>query len=112
MVGSFAKDTITVIRPAEREVRGTTVFDWNNAVEHTETNCSFQPAGTSLTMDGRVLGITDGATCYCPDTADILEGDRIRFNGKTYTINGSPRRWTSPSGLRSSILLNLEEWSG
>lgn len=112
MVATFANDTITVIRPAEMRMRGTFVFDWDNATEHQVSGCSFQPAGTSLSMDGRVLGVTDGATCYCPYDADIQKGDRIRFEGLTYTINGAPRKWKSPSGLRSNILLNLEEWSG
>lgn len=112
MVATFAQDIITVIRPGEREIRGTVLPDWDHATEHQVSGCSFQPAGTSLSMDGRVLGVTDGATCYCPYDADIQKGDRIRFEGLTYTINGAPRKWKSPSGLRSNILLNLEEWSG
>ena len=112
MVATFANDTITVIRPSSKNQRGTIVPDWEAATVHNEPNCSFQPAGTNLSLEGRVLGIMDGATCYCPDTADIQKGDRIRFEGVTYTINGAPRKWKSPSGMRSNILLNLEEWSG
>lgn len=112
MVATFANDTISVIRPSLKSVRGTTLFDWGNTTQRYVSNCSFQPAGTSLSLDGRVLGITDGATCYCPEGADVQEGDRVVFDGKTYTINGAPRKWTSPSGLRSNVLLNLEEWSG
>ena len=55
MVATFAHDTITVIRPAQKSVRGTTLPDWENATEHTVENCSFQPAGSSLSLDGRVL---------------------------------------------------------
>lgn len=112
MVATFANDTITVIRPGQKEVRGTTLPDWNNAEEHNVERCSFQPAGTSLSLDGRVLGITNGATCYCPYEADIQAGDRIRFDGKTYTIDGAPRRWRSPTGARNHIMLNLEAYSG
>ena len=112
MVATFANDTITVIRPGQKEMRGTTIPDWATATEHTVEKCSFQPAGSSLSLDGRVLGLTDGATCYCPYDADIQEGDRIRFDGKTYTIDGVPRKWRSPSGLRNHIMLNLEKWSG
>lgn len=112
MVATFANDTITVIRPSEREVRGTILPDWEHATEHSVEKCSFQPAGSSLSLDGRVLGLTDGATCYCPYDADIEAGDRIRFEGKVYTINGVPRRWRSPTGLRNHVMLSLEEWSG
>ena len=112
MVTNFANDIIMVIRPSYKSVRGTILPDWDNATEHEVEKCSFQPGGSSLSLDGRVLGLTDGATCYCPYDADIREGDRIRFDGKTYTIDGVPRKWRSPSGQRSHIMLNLEAWSG
>ena len=112
MVATFAHDTITAIRPSQRAIRGTTLPDRENATEHNVKNCSFQPAGSSLSLDGRVLGLTDGATCYGPYEADIEAGDRIRFEGKVYTINVVPRRWRSPTGLRNHVMLNLEEWSG
>jgi hypothetical protein len=71
-----------------------------------------QPAGTSLSQDGRIQGITDGYTCYMPPRSDVLTGDRIRYNGNVYTINGEPRIWSSPTGIVSNIVLNLERWEG
>lgn len=112
MVGSFADDTITRIRPATKTVRGSVIPDWDNATRLNISECSFQPAATSLSQDGRVLGVTDGVTCYAPYDADVQEGDRIEHDGKVYTINGAPRRWKSPSGARSNTMLNLERWSG
>lgn len=204
---SWAKQTITRIRPGTRNVRGSEIRDWNNANELEIPGCSMQPAGNSLSQDGRVLGVFDGYTCYCPvviehhgstawtiiagafddltidaDTfgamfdykagtymfaiqngiwecvgnnivgygcvgdATLVEpveinpqdygihsstesgaiaitlsvstepaiqaGDRIRFEGQTFEINGEPNRWTSATGNLNNVLLNLVRWSG
>lgn len=112
MVGSFANDTITRIRPGVKSVRGSNVPDWGQAFSLDIAGCSVQPAGTTLSQDGRVLGIMDGMTCYCPYDADVCEGDRIRYDGQIYEINGTPRKWKSPTGNRSHLQLNLERWKG
>ena len=79
---SWATQTITRIRPGVREVRGSEIRDWNNVDELVISNCSMQPAGNTLSQDGRVLGVYDGYTCYAPANADIQAGDRIEFNGQ------------------------------
>jgi hypothetical protein len=112
MVTTFAADTIVRVRPATKTVRGSVIPDWEHATALSIGGCSFQPAATSLSQDGRVLGVSDGATCYCPYGADVQEGDRIDFGGQSYAINGAPRPWRSPTGNRSNIMLNLVRWSG
>lgn len=109
---SFFRQSITRIRPGTKTLRGSEVPDWSNATTATITDCSVQPAGTSLSQDGRVLAITDGLTAYVPANADIKAGDRIQYAGETYTINGAPRVWPSASGGLDHIELNLERWSG
>lgn len=108
----WAVDSVTIVRPATTTSRGSTVPDWERATQTTVSGCSVQPAGTSLSQDGRVLGITDGWTAYVPPGTDVKEGDRIVFNGETYTLNGAPRVWNSPTGRVSVIQLNLQRWSG
>ena len=109
---SWASDSVVIIRPATTTSRGSTIFDWSNATEKTVNGCSVQPASTSLSEDGRVLGISDGWTAYLPPNTDVKEGDRVRFNGETYTIKGAPRVWNSATGAVSAIQLNLQRWSG
>ena len=70
-----------------------------------------QPASTSLSQDGRVLGINDGWTAYVPEGTDAKAGDRIEFDGQTFEINGAPRKWTGPSRT-SHIQLNLVRREG
>ena len=109
---SFWTQQITRIRPGSRTVRGSDIPDWDKAESLVIPNCSVQPAGTSLTQDGRIQGITDGLTCYIPPTADIKGGDRVEYAGAVYAINGDPLPWQSPSGRISHIQLNLVRWRG
>jgi hypothetical protein len=50
-------------------------------------------------------------TAYLPEGSDVKAGDRILFNGKTYTINGEPKTWTGAM-LLSNVQLNLVLWEG
>lgn len=112
MLPSFYRDTVTRIRPATTTSRGSTIPDWENATSLQIAGCHFQPGITTLSMDGRVLGISDGATCYMPANADVQAGDRIAFRGNVYTINGDIRQWPSASGGMDHIELHLMRWQG
>ena len=93
MLPSFCRDTITRIRPGSTVSRGSVIPDWSASEINSKTisGCSMQPASTSLSEDGRVLGISDLYTLFAPPDADIQDGDRIVFNNKTYTIAGDVR---------------------
>lgn len=112
MLLSFYRQTVTRVRPKTKESRGSTIPDWDNVDSLEIPGCSMQPASTSLSMDGRILGISDGYTCYMPADADVKAGDHILFNGKTYEINGDPREWPSATGRLDHIQLNLTRWAG
>lgn len=57
-----------------------------------------QPATTTLSQDGRVLGLLDEYTLFLPPDADVQAGDRIRYNGQVYEIDGDVR--IQPAALR------------
>lgn len=113
MLPSFCSQEITRIRPGEKTSRGSTIPDWSEdkITKLVIKGCSVQPASTSLSQDGRVLGISEGLTAYLPEGADVKAGDRILFNGDTYTIDGEPKVWTAAVNL-SNIQLNLIKWEG
>lgn len=113
MLPSWASQEITRIRPGTKTLRGSEVFDWSTdkVSELTIKGCSVQPASTGLSEDGRVLGINEGFTAYIPEGSDVQAGDRIRYNGKVYTINGEPKKWVG-AFTRSHIQLNLVRWEG
>lgn len=113
MLPTWASQEITRVRPGTKTIRGSEVPDWSpdKVSELKITGCSVQPASTSLSQDGRVLGIAEGWTAYIPEGSDVLAGDRIKFDGDTYEINGEPKKWTG-AFTRSHIQLNLVRWEG
>lgn len=113
MLPTWCSQTIIIIRPGTKTERGSTVPDWSESkVKKTTVNgCSIQPASTSLSLDGRVLGLNDGWTAFVPEGTDVQAGDHIEFDGDTFEINGEPRKWTG-AFTRSHIQLNLIRWEG
>jgi hypothetical protein len=111
---SWWNHTVTRIRPGVKIERGAEVPDWSPGVIDILdiAHCHLQPATTSLSQDGRVLGISDGYTCYMPPDADVKAGDRIVYGGKTYIITGESRVWPSATGSLDHIMLNLMRWTG
>lgn len=70
-----------------------------------------QPASTSLSTDGRVLGLLDEYTLFAPPDADIKAGDHIQFKDQVYEINGDVR--VQPAALvLDHIELRLRRYSG
>ena len=113
MLPTFCTQEVTRIRPGTKTSRGSTIYDWSPDKVTTKTikGCSIQPATTSLSQDGRVLGISEQWTAYLPEGSDVQAGDRIQFGSKTYTIDGEPRAWTG-AFTRSHIQLTLKLWEG
>ena len=111
MLPSFMRQSVIRLRPSVKVVRGSEVYDWNDPSELVIGGCSVQPGTTELSQDGRVQGILDGLTAYLPPTADVQAGDRIKYDGKIYTIDGEPKRWIGAVNL-SHIQLTLRRWSG
>lgn len=109
---SWANDTIVRKRPGTIDRRGSTEPDWSKTTDLTIAGCSMQPASTSLSQDGRVLGIADAYTLYCPPGTDIQAGDKISYNGNDYLVNGEIRIWNSPTGRVSSLQAQLQRWEG
>ena len=112
MLPTWARQTITRIRPGTKTLRGSAVPDWENAGRLVIPGCSVQPAATALSQDGRVLGISESLTCYAPPGADVLAGDRIEFEGGVYVINGEPKSWLSATGALDHIQMELKRWTG
>lgn len=107
---------MTVIRPAEKEERGTIVHDWTNATPHTVGGCSLQASDTSQDYADRTEQSTTRAQLFAPPNADIRSGDRIsaQFNGQavTFEIDGEPLPHKSPTGRVDSLQASLIVWRG
>lgn len=109
---SFMDDAVTVIRPASKTVRGSTVPDWENATEHVVTRCQVTAASTSQERDGRVVNVSDRRTFRAMYDADVKPGDRVRWDGALYEVDGEVFRSKSPTGRASSTRCSLQRWEG
>lgn len=111
MLPSWCSDTITVMRPTMVASRGTQVPDWSQTTQHTIGGCSVQTGQTSEDRDGRTATALMG-TVYLPEGADVRAGDRIVFEGTTYTVQGEPMAWRSPTGAVSNLQARIAVWRG
>lgn len=109
---SWFRQCVTRLRPGTKTVRGSAVPDWDAASQLTIGNCSVQPSTTSLSQDGRVLGIAESYTLYMPVDADVKEGDRIVYLNNTYVVRGKPSVWVSATGAMDNKQVILERWEG
>lgn len=113
MLPSFCNQEITRIRPGSTVSRGSVIPDWSEdkVTKLVIKGCSVQPSATTLSQDGRVLGISEQLTAYLPEGSDVKAVDRILFEGNTYVISGEPKAWTAPFNC-SNIQLTLTRWEG
>lgn len=112
MIPSFCNQSITRLRAGKKEVRGTKIPDWTNPDTLPLSPVSVQPSASSVSLDGRVLGVTDSYTVYCNLDADVLVGDRIIFEDNTYLVDEEPRVWNSPTGRVSNKQFTMIRYKG
>ncbi len=109
---SFMRDTVTVVRPASKTVRGSTVPDWDNATEHQVPRCQVTAAATQQDRDGRVVNVADSMTLRAGYGADVRPGDRVVYEGVAYEVDGDVFHSKSPTGRVSSTRCTLRRWEG
>jgi hypothetical protein len=112
MALSFFRDTVDVIRPAVKSVRGSDVPDWDGAAEHSIAGCQVTAAATQQERDGRVVNVAESYTLRAPVDADVRPGDRIRWRGKVYEVDGEVFHSESPMGRASTTRCALRRLKG
>lgn len=113
MLPSFCTESVTVLRPGTKTLRGTEVPDWDNAERITVNGCSLQPASSS-TRDGeaRVNATNVSARLFLPPGSDIARGDRVEARGCVWRVSGVPLEHRSPTGRVSHIVCDLDVHEG
>jgi len=106
------RDSVTVIRPVAKTVRGSTVPDWDNATTHVVSRVQVTAAATQQDRDGRVVNVADGRTLRAMYDADVQPGDRVVYEGETYEVDGEVFHSKSPTGRVSSTRCALRRWEG
>lgn len=87
-------------------------LDWSQApAELDVTGCEVQPGTTQEYLLSRDQVLV-AWTVFAPAGTDVTEYDRVRFNGRAYTVYGHPAEWDSPSGRMNYMEIVLQDWKG
>ncbi|MFG2001687.1 head-tail adaptor protein [Spirillospora sp. NPDC048911] len=86
--------TVTVIHPAGRDRWGDTVA---GGTETAVSGCFWQPVSSS---EQQIAADTVDvvARLFMPAAVDVRATDRIRFEGRTYAVEGRPALHHTPAG--------------
>lgn len=113
MLPSFCRDSIVIVRPGSKTVRGTTVADWSSPSRKTVRGCSVQPDATSTDMaSDRDAQATESCTVYLPPDTDVQAGDRVEWDGDVWEIDGRARTWRSPTGRVTHRVMRMRVYQG
>jgi len=112
MFPSFAKATLTRVRPQVVEDHGTQVPDWSLPADETDMpGWSVQPGASPEVLQNR-QNVTVRWTAYGPADADVRATDGIRYQGRLYSVDGEPADWPSPTGALAHTVLLLVDHEG
>jgi hypothetical protein len=112
MLPSFAKETVTIVRPSWVDERGKQIPDYENPAETvTLANCSVQPGATSEVLEGR-QNSTIRFSLYAPPGTVIGAQDAVIYDGVRYAVDGAGQSWKSPTGAVSHVVAALVDWEG
>lgn len=112
MLFKWCKMTVTVWRAPVINVRGTKERDWRNARPHEVPGCWVDSPTTATDRTDPRESVSVHRLLYAPSESDILAGDRIEFDGKTYAIDGAPMLRRSPTGRLDHVECGLVDWEG
>lgn len=112
MLPSFASQTVTVIEPSWRDVRGTQTADYDHPLSATVvTGCSVQPGASSEDLQARTQA-TIRHTAYLPPGTPVTRHTAVVYAGERYSIEGVPAVWPSATGRLDHTVVSLIDWKG
>lgn len=99
----FHQTVVRVRAPMVRDRYGNEQRDWASADRLTVTRVNIQPAGTPPRSDEDTQDRQTTVTAWTLQTAegadvDLLETDRVEYDGMTLEVDGKVGRWPDPFG--------------
>ena len=105
----LGSDTIVVLRAVVvvDSVDLSSYLDWNLASATSVAGCKMDPFILSPAESKEVnkdrLFAQSHMRLFAPPTIDILYTDRVRFDGLTYDVHGTPHTWKRFSGEKHHV---------
>ena len=108
----WCHDTVTVQRAPLVDDRGSRVRDWAHADAWQVEGCSVQPSAMPAQPGDREGQRSEEWSLWLPMDADILDTDRVLFDGRTFTIVDGIRPWRDPFGRLDHLQATIRRWEG
>lgn len=112
MPPSWFDRTVTVLRAPIAAYGARSERDWSQASEHSIAECILVRPTSSTDWRNAAEPRAIDKVLIAPHGADIREGDRIVYGGRTYEVDGIPEDRESPTGAVSHLRAALVAWSG
>lgn len=113
MSARVGSETVEVLDAplVERDRYGGTVRDWDNATTTQVRWCSIQPmSGTEQNLD-REFTATH-VRLFAPYDAPVSASSRVRYDGRTFEVDGEPELWREATGAKSHLQATLKILKG
>lgn len=113
MLPGFARQTVTVRRPAVVDDHGTSVPDWRTATTHDVRGCSWQPLTSAEVTENREARL-GAVRLLLPPGADLETTDRVADprGRREFAVVGEVLDIDSPTGGLSHREALLNRWEG
>jgi hypothetical protein len=111
MLPSFARETVTVLRPEWAADHGALVPDWDDVDETDLAGCSLQPAAGGEDTDHRDTSDRLG-DLFAPGAPDIRATDRIQHGDTVYEVVGVPEVWPASGTALGHVHAKIRRWEG
>lgn len=109
---SWFDKTVTVRRAPVVQYGVRSERDWSQATERMVAECILVRPTSSTDWGNAAEPRAIDRVLLAPHGADIREGDRIVYGGRTYEVKGVPEDRESPTGAVSHLRAALVAWSG
>lgn len=106
---AWSAETVTRLRAPLVNDQGTRVRDWSDESKLDQlpiAGCSVSPFSA---IENTAGGDTETTTyeVHAPTNADVVDTDRIRWNGADYEVDGMPALWSTPTRSRSHLSFRI-----
>lgn len=111
-MSSVFREKITRIRPGSvDDGHGNQEADWGSSSELTIAGWAIDAGDTTADRVNRE-GSSVAYTIRGPVDADVRAGDRVRWSGDVYLIDGDVLRQPGPTARTSHSIIRLVKWRG
>lgn len=117
---SFKNQTIVILKPNYVTERGDSIEDWTSPTRINQSGCRVQPrvrdevyfSGTNDSGGVSRNAVVRAFVVFAPYDTPVTEYDKVEYEGRQYSVEGSVRPWRSVTGDLAHVEFVIEEVAG